>query len=223
MALHDRSVKLIHLESGRYPVSVMEFMSLTPGYAWGEVICDELFQEHGYAVVYKQDPPVADVVTEGPPVSFGGVYLENWIARSYTEQELQSQKEQRLKQTKDAALSNIKVICQQTIEQGLPYSFDGFGVQHIQIRDRDLGRLAGLAHTAAMYPDRVYYFRTLENQMIPVSAESIRDIFAVASDASALVHSLKWELLSRVERSSEASHVLSWDEIQSLFKGVFFL
>lgn len=162
---------LIHVESGRYPVSLNEFKRLTPGYIFGATVPEEVIVANGYCVVDQVQPPVADVVKEQPPQPNGDRYVQIYSFRAFNEQE----KEEQLQAAKARALAEASKAATWTRETGAPYVF-GTSTQHVQLREVDITNLTGLGLKADRDPARTYYFRSQENVTNAMSGAEVRTL-----------------------------------------------
>lgn len=162
---------LIHVESGRYPVSLQEFKRATPGFLFGAEVPEEVINEAGYRVVDKVTPPNGDVVVEQPPQPNGARYIQIYSFRSFNEQERAEQ----LEQAKKNALTEAGNAAQWTRETGAPYTFAS-GEQHVQLRETDISNLTGLGLKADRDPSRSYVFRSYENVNNVITGAEVRQL-----------------------------------------------
>lgn len=160
---------LIHVESGRYPVSLTEFKRRTPGFVFGETVPEQIIIDNGYRVVDKVQAPVADVVIEQAPVPNGERYVQIYSFRAFNEAELAEQ----LEAAKQEALRVADTAADKTREQGAPYLI-GETEQHVQLRAVDISNLTGLGLKADRDPSRTYYFRSQENITSALSGAEVR-------------------------------------------------
>lgn len=160
---------LIHVESGRYPVSLTEFKRSTPGFVFGETVPEQIIIDSGYRVVDKAQAPVADVVIEQAPAPNGERYVQIYSFRAFNEAELAEQ----LEAAKQEALRVADAAAEKTRDQGAPYLI-GETEQHVQLRAVDISNLTGLGLKADRDPSRTYYFRSQENITSALTGAEVR-------------------------------------------------
>lgn len=217
MSLHDSTTRLMHLESGRYPVYMSEFKMLTPGHAWGEYVDSSLIEAHGYVVVYNSPRPDADVVTEGHPIHMYGAWLQNWHSREFTPEEREAERQQQLDAEKQMRLSQIKEEAKIRRRAGLPCVFPNGSAEHIQIRELDISRLIALAITAKSRPDTPVFFRTQENRLHELTSKQAVLVCEAAIDADRMILATTWYLQEEVYKCTRIEQLLSYQDVVEHF------
>lgn len=173
MTTVTRNTRLIHGDSGTYPIFLDGISKYAPNTAFGPTSDAETLYEFGIEVVKETPMPTGDVVTEGTPEQILGVWTQTWISRSYSEVEAINKLAER-KEIMRAQAESLRIAA---LGKGFPYKFPDDQVLHVQVRSSDRGNISDyrtiakevIAAGAAMdFPFRVY-----ENITVVLTAEQM--------------------------------------------------
>lgn len=173
MTTVTRTTRLIHSDSGTYPVFLGDMAKYAPNTAFGPTSDSETLYEFGIEIVKEIPAPVGDVVTEGQPENLSGVWTQTWITRSYSEVEEANQLEER----KTILRTQAESLRIAALGKGFPYKFPNDQVLHVQVRSSDRGNISDYrtiakevvaAGAALDFPFRVY-----ENITVVLTAEEM--------------------------------------------------
>lgn len=205
----DQNAKFIDADTKTYPLSFAQIRAANPLVLMGTKTSVEMLNGLGYHVVHPVEPPVGDVVTEGAPVYTTEGYKQTWTVRSFTEEE----NVKRLESKKAATLSFLSRKATEVRERGVAYSFAA-GVQHVQLREVDITNLTGLAVMAEKDPTRTYYFRSMENQVNPMTAAEVAEMTVFAYGAFEDFLGAYWTLQETVKAVASLEQVPSEEELE---------
>lgn len=211
MSSFDDQTKLIHVETGEYPVTVAQLRRRHKEWFMGPEVPEYVIITCGYAVVAATEAPVGDVVTEGQPsgnVTDG--YFQTWDVRAFTAEELAGQ----LETARDKALRMIFSVSGAAREFGAPYTI-GSGVQHVQLREKDISNLTGLATKAGRDPARTYYFRSRENIVNPMTSAEVTALTDFAFDEFEILLEKTWGLEEQTKTALTIAEVPTEAQIKA--------
>lgn len=168
MTLVTKQTRLIHPESGDYPVYLDQMGSRLVG-SFPSTVDSEIMETFGYFAVTMTPMPQGDVVIEGVPEEIDGAWFSTWVVREYTPEE----KASLLQQAKDNALYQIERLRIDEFEKGVPYEFEG-NTYMIQVRNTDriniLARYIKAKEALAEGTPFSIGFRTAEDVSIQLDA-----------------------------------------------------
>lgn len=133
MSTINGSTQLIKIETGEYPVYLSKVRRDNPNVSLPIEPSEELMLNLGYAVVVQVTRPEGDVVIEGTPQLVEGVYTQQWDVRSFTEEELTQQ----LDQKKQQLNRSVMQMRDKELEEGFEHITDGGAVFGVQTRLED--------------------------------------------------------------------------------------
>jgi len=181
--------------STEYPLRLSDMKRCFPN-TWlpSEDVESELLESLGVFVVELTERPVADVVTELPPVLDEEVWRQAWFSRSYTPEETQSS----LDGYKAKHLLNIEAWRVAQFRIGFPFLAPDAEIYHVQIRDTDrvniLGRYTKAKEAIAENKEVTFEFRMYENVSVTLTPEEMVEM-GNQSDAQVLAgYQLTWSL-----------------------------
>lgn len=195
------STLLIKVDDLTYPVSLLAIRQNNPNISFAAEPDESIIEALGYAIVTPQAAPAGDVVTESAPTQVGGVWTQQWTARSFTAGELAAQ----LATQKPALSSQVDSLRDAKLAEGFQYDFGGTdGLQGVQLRDRDCINITGLRVTAdgliaAGQGDTLLPFRTLENKVVMAAATTIVAMSNAAFQRVSAVYSASWTLKEAID------------------------
>jgi len=179
MTTVTRQTRLIHVESGTYPLFMDNLAKYAPYTAFGPTTDAETLLGFGIRVVEERPAPVNDVVSEGTPEEINGVWTQTWISRTYGEVELAEQ----LATAKASLQAQAETMRITQFDRGFPHTF-GENVYHVQIRNADRSNLLGLRTVAKEVVEAGgemnFSFRVYENVVVNITAT---EMVAVADAA----------------------------------------
>jgi hypothetical protein len=193
MTTVTRQTRLIHAESGTYPLFMDSLAKYAPHTAFGPTTDAETLIEFGIEVVKEVPAPVNDVVSEGPPEEIDGEWTQTWISRSYGEVELA----ERLANAKATLQAQAETLRISQFERGFPHTF-GENIYHVQIRNTDRSNLLGLRTVAkeviAAGGDMTFEFRVYENAVVSINAAEMVAVADAAFVASTVGYKKTWDV-----------------------------
>lgn len=133
MSTINGSTQLIKIETGEYPVYLSKVRRDNPNVSLPIEPSEELMLNLGYAVVTQVTRPEGDVVVEGTPQLIEGVYTQSWNVRSFTEEELVQQ----LDQKKQQLNRSVMQMRDKELEEGFEHITDSGAVFGVQTRLED--------------------------------------------------------------------------------------
>lgn len=205
----DQTAKFIDADTKTYPLSFAQIRAANPLVLMGTKTTVEMLNGLGYHVVQPVEQPAGDVVTEGAPVYTTEGYKQTWNVRAFTEEE----KAQQLESKKSATLSFLSRKASEVRERGVAYNFAS-GTQHVQLREADISNLTGLAVMAEKDPTRTYYFRSLENQVNPLTAAETAEMTVFAYGAFENFLAAYWTLQETVKAVTSLEQVPDQEELE---------
>lgn len=176
MTTVTRTTRLIHSDSGVYPIFLDGMNKYAPNTAFGPTSDSVTLYEFGVEVVKEVPAPVGDVVTEGPPERILGEWTQTWISRSYSEVEEANKLEER----KEAMYSEAESLRIAALAKGFPYKFPDDQVLHVQVRSSDRGNISDYRTIAkeviAAGGELDFPFRVYENVTVVLTAQQMVDM-----------------------------------------------
>lgn len=176
MTTVTRSTRLIHGDSGTYPVFLDGIKQYAPNTAFGPTSDSVTLYEFGLEIVKETPAPVGDIVTEGPPEKILGVWTQTWISRSYSEVEAAN----KLEDHKNLMYSQAESLRVGALGKGFPYRFPDGQVLHVQVRSSDRGNISDYRTIAkeviAAGADDNFPFRVWENITVVLNAQQMVDM-----------------------------------------------
>jgi len=170
MSTVTRTTRLIHSDSGAYPIYLADMAKYQPNTCFGPTVESDLLFELGFEVVHDTAAPTGDVVTEGAPELREGEWYQTWVVRSFNEVEAAGQLQDR-KTMLAAQAESLRIAA---FAKGFPYQFDGGNVYHVQVRASDRGNISDLRTIAkemiAAGVEMTFPFRVFENVSISLTA-----------------------------------------------------
>lgn len=192
MTTVTRQTRLIHAETGTYPLFMDGLAKYAPHTAFGPTTDAETLIEFGIEVVKEVPAPVNDVVSEGPPQEIDGEWTQTWISRSYGEVELAEQ----LAAAKAMLQAQAETLRIEQFERGFPHTF-GENVYHVQIRNADRSNLLGLRTVAKEVVQAGgqmnFSFRVYENVVVNITAEEMVAVADAAFVAANVGYQKTWD------------------------------
>lgn len=170
MTTVTRNTRLIHSDSGVYPIYLADMPKYQPNTCFGPTVDSDLLFELGFEVVEDTPVPAGDVVTEGAPELREGHWYQTWVVRSYNEVEAAGQLQDR-KAMLAAQAESLRIAA---FAKGFPYQFSEDTVYHVQVRASDRGNISDLRTIAkemiAANQEMSFPFRVFENVSVSLTA-----------------------------------------------------
>jgi hypothetical protein len=193
MTTVTRQTRLIHSESGTYPLFLTDLSAFAPNTSFGPTSTAEILIEFGLEVVTEVSPPVNDVVTEGPPEEVNGEWRQTWISRTFSEVEMA----EKLATAKALLQTQAETMRIAMFDRGFPHTF-GENVYHVQIRNADRANLTGLRIIAKEMVEanveQTFSFRVYENVVVDISAAEMVEVANAAFTAANLGYKKTWDV-----------------------------
>lgn len=139
MSIVTETTRLIHTETGNYPVYLSELSKLGTGTIFASTIEEEELLIFGYEVVHDVAKPTEGVSIETAPVTVDGVWYRTWQTRPFTEEEIAL----RLSEAKEALKAEGESKRISSFEKGFPHVF-GEETYHVQLRSTDRQNITAL-------------------------------------------------------------------------------
>lgn len=220
MTTITRETRLIHAESGDYPLFLVDLPGRLQASLSTVSIDSEALEGFGiFPVAEVPRPTVGDVIVEGDPVQLEGVWTRNWIVRNYT----QDEKDSILEGKKAELLVAIEALRVAQFKIGFPHLFgDNGDLYHVQVRDTDRVNILSyrtLAKEAIAENNAEFFveFRVYENISVHLDAQAMVDM-ANASAAQVLAgYKTIWELKLQAQTATTV------EELPSLPESIFSL
>lgn len=191
MTTVTRQTRLIHPESGAYPIFLGDLSEYAPNTAFGPTTDAETLIEFGLEIVKEVAAPVNDVVTEGAPEEVDGEWRQTWISRTFSEVEM-AEKLANAKSLLQTQAENLRIA---QFDRGFPHTF-GENVYHVQIRNTDRSNLLGLRTVAKEVVqaggEMNFSFRVYENAVVNISAPEMVAIADAAFVAANVGYQKTW-------------------------------
>lgn len=172
MSIVDRNTRLIESDTMTYPLFISDLPRFAPHTCFGPTIDSDLLIDFGLEVVNSVSVPEGDVVTEGVPELREGEWYQTWVARSFSEVEVETKLMER-KATLQEGAEQLRV---NAFANGFPYQF-GENVYHVQVRTGDRGNISDLRTIAkeviAANGEMTFEFRVLENVEVELTAQEM--------------------------------------------------
>lgn len=193
MTTVTRQTRLIHAESGTYPVFLGDLSAYAPNTAFGPTSDAETLIEFGLEVVTEVPAPVNDVVSEGIPEEVNGEWRQTWISRSYSDIETA----EKLTAAKSLLQNQAETLRISQFDRGFPHTF-GENVYHVQIRNTDRSNLLGLRTVAKEVVEANgemnFSFRVYENVVVNISAPEMVAVADAAFVAANVGYKKTWDV-----------------------------
>lgn len=186
-----------------YPISMPTVRVENKDWSFPDEVEVETINDLGYQVVERVEQPKADVVEEGIPVFFGGVWKQSWLARPYNQEE----RDNLLFAKKAVLVDQIEVRLLSALDVGFEFDFGTEStpdICHVQLRVADRSsitgcglkadRLIAAGVTAAMMP-----FRTYENENKLCTPQQLKTLSDQAYDAYLVYLKVVWDLKDSVK------------------------
>lgn len=205
--LHNHQ-KLVNVNTGEYPVTVRAFRNLGHGWVFGPEVDEAVANSLGFYLVSPTDRPEGDVVTEGAPsgdVASG--FKQTWVVRDFTPEEKLADLESR----KEAAVRLVDEAVERARAWGAPLEIDGV-IQHVQLREKDIANLTGLAMKALRTPDRNFMFCSREDNVNEMTGSEITSLTDFAFEQFEQLMNKSWMLKANA-RSAESVADIPTDEV----------
>lgn len=201
MTTVNRTTRLIHSDSGDYPLYLADLTSRVQNTSFPQVVDSEILFEFGYEVVLDTEVPVNDVVTEGKPELNAGNWYRVWNARAFNEAELAAN----LAAAKIAMKAQAEAKRIADFDKGFPYQF-GENTYHVQIRPTDRQNITALRIVAkealvAGVPFPVE-FRVWENVSVNLTAAEMVAVADMALTKVSEGYSKIWVLKDQIEAAT---------------------
>lgn len=193
------STLLINVLTGEYPVSLWRVRQDNPNVSFAVEPLVEVIRDLGYDVVTQTVRPDGDVVTEGAPSKIDGGYVQTWVIRPYTDEELAAV----LATRKDQLSDQVDIARQATFQAGFEYDFGGaIGKLRVQVRDEDRINIVGLRVFAessqVAAPDAEYDFRTASNVTVKLTAAGVIAMTNAAFARVQAIYTAAWNLKDEI-------------------------
>lgn len=191
----NQSTRFIVIATGEFPLTLAEIRLRHPNISYGTSADEVFFKALGYGVIQPTEKPTGDVVTETTPLLQDGVYIQQWTARAFTDEEMNAQVATRVMEINidvDRALTAA-------LEKGAAFDFGDMGTLHIQMRAEDRINISGLKQAAEYaiqngMPDKVFRIRTYENVVVEVMAADLVNMAWVYLDAFSALMEKAWKI-----------------------------
>lgn len=191
MTTVTRQTRLIHAETGTYPLFMDNLATYAPNTTFGPTTDAETLIEFGLEIVKEVPAPVNDVVTEGAPEEVNGEWQQTWVSRTFSEVEMA----EKLVTAKALLQSQAETLRVEQFERGFPHTFGG-NVYHVQIRNADRSNLLGLRTVAkeviAAGGEMTFEFRVYENVVVAIGAPEMVAVADAAFAAATLGYKKTW-------------------------------
>lgn len=201
MTTVTRQTRLIHAETGTYPLFMDSLAKYAPNTAFGITTDAETIIEYGLEVVKEVPAPINDVVTEGAPEEIDGEWTQTWISRSFNEIET-AEKLATAKTTLQAQAETLRIA---QFEKGFPHTFGDF-TYHVQIRNTDRSNLLGLRTVAKEVieagGDMTFSFRVFENVGVDINAAEMVAVADAAFTATNVGYAKTWAVKDGADRAT---------------------
>lgn len=191
----NQSTRFIVIATGEFPLTLAEIRLRHPNISYGTSADEVFFKALGYGVIQPAEKPAGDVVTEAPPLLQDGVYIQQWTARAFTDEEMNAQVATRVMEINvdvDRALTAA-------LEKGVAFDFGDIGTLHIQMRAEDRINISGLKQAAENaiqngLPDKVFRIRTYENVVVEVMAVDLVSMAWTYLDSFSALMEKAWKI-----------------------------
>lgn len=191
MTTVNRQTRLIHAESGTYPLFLGDLSAYAPNTAFGPTTDAETLIEFGLEVVKEVPMPINDVVSEGTPEEVDGEWQQTWISRTFSEVEMAD----KLATAKAVLQSQAETMRITQFDRGFPHTF-GENVYHVQIRNADRSNLLGLRTVAKEVVqaggEMEFSFRVYENVVVNITAAEMVAVADAAFVAANVGYQKTW-------------------------------
>lgn len=201
MTIVNRSTRLIHSDTGDYPLYLADLADRVSDTSFPQTVDSEILFEFGYEVVLDTEVPVNDVVIEGAPELRDGEWYRVWNARVFNTDELAIN----LAVAKAALKTQAENKRVEAFDKGFPYQF-GEQIYHVQIRPTDCQNITALRVIAKEATDGgtpfPVNFRVWENVSVSLTAA---DMVAVANTAFARVsegYETTWAIKDQIDAAT---------------------
>lgn len=176
MTTVTRTTRLIHSDSGTYPLYLSDLTTYAPNTVFGPTVDTETLIEFGFEVVHEVPAVVGDVVIEGKPELKDGEWYQTWIGRSFSEAEAVS----KLQAKKEELQAGAEALRVALFAKGFAYRFPDNTVYHVQVRSSDRGNISDLRTIAKEVilegQEMDFDFRVFENVSVTLTAQQMVDM-----------------------------------------------
>jgi hypothetical protein len=209
---------LIDIKSQEYPLTIKDLGKRHTTISFGTSVPVDYLTHLGYAVVESTPRINGIVVEEGVPVLVDGVYYQAWIVRDYSEQELNTQ----LEQKKAELLTTVQTKKSQALMVGQPFAYEG-KTYHLQLRSTDVAMITALMMDAQRRLDAgdesKMLVRSYENECVMLSAANVKELTVEALTTVMEIHAKVWAFQSNVQKVksiSELPAALEYFQLQEI-------
>lgn len=204
----NKGNRFIHVESGKYPVSLDEIRQTT-GASFGESINLEIIREWGWDVVVSTPEPDGDVVSEGKPVFQVDRWMQQWVVTPFTDEQLAH----RLTVVKAQCLEQLDLLYYNTVSVGFEWTI-GEKTFFIQIRDVDLAPLTTIHQRGVQDPTAIISVRTASNEIVDVTGAEAVDMTTYGFQFGQEVLNSYWAAKDAILAASDLASIP--DQLDSL-------
>lgn len=198
--LISKLTPLIQTETGQYPVYA--FQIKTPEYSFGDFVDTDVLVKLGYFPVTPTVRPETGDYREVAPTLVDGTYYQTFVEHVPTAEDVENE----FLYKKGSLQSTLTELVDQALSEGFAHDFGGaYGVQHVQIRDKDRVNLLGIIKRAEMSPESSHIFRTQENNTLTLTTAEIVGMAVRAGDAYTAVMQEFWSLKDQISAASNVA------------------
>lgn len=156
--------RFIKVDTLEYPIYEHDIRVRHPRVSFPVTISVDAVENFGYKLVHPTEQPVGDVVIETQPTELNGEYHQTWTVRPFNSAE----SAQRINQQRE-----------ETIANGIEYTFPNGQLDRVQVFDRDLTILTKIEMNARANLDTEGYiqpFRSMSNNTYFLTAQEVLDM-----------------------------------------------
>lgn len=189
------STQFIVIATGEYPLGLTQIRYRHPNISFGTSVDEAFFKALGYGVVAPTEKPTGEVVVEATPLLENGAYIQQWTARAFNQEELNTQ----LAARRASIETDVDALLARTLEKGAAFDFGDLGTLHVQMRTEDRINITGLKQAAEYaiskgMADKVFRIRTYENVVVEVMAEDLLNMAWAYLDAFSAFMEKAWKI-----------------------------
>lgn len=189
------STQFIAIATGEYPLGLTQIRQRHLNISFGTSADEVFFKALGYGVVVPSEKPTGDVVVEATPLLEDGKYVQQWTARAFNQEELNTQ----LAARRANIEADVDALLVRTLEKGAAFDFGELGTLHVQMRTEDRINITGLKQAAEYaiskgMADNVFRIRTYENVVVEVMAEDLLNMAWAYLDAFSAFMEKVWKI-----------------------------
>lgn len=202
------STLLINLVTEEYPVFLYKIRQDNPNVSFAAEPEIDIIRDLGYDVVTPTASPSGGIVTEDKPLKLDSGWVQQWVIRPYTDDELVSI----LNSKKEEMSRAVDALRAAKLAEGFRFDFgNAGGVQGVQLRDDDKTNIIGLRVTAeslkTVAPDALISFRTTENNVLRLPTDVVIAMSNAAFQRVQSVYGVAWELKDRISMAKTLSEL----------------